>query len=193
MVVCFSGEPAAADDVFAPIRAIGDPAVDLLQPWPYTQQQSFLDESEPKGLHYYWKTEYLAELSDGALEAARDTFAECSLPDAQVGFLQLGGALNERDEGDGAVGNRDARYVAGVNAVWEPDDPNADAHRQWVQDGWARIRPYSTGRTYVNFQGVDEGLDRVRATYGANYERLLEIKERYDPDNLFRVNRNIKR
>ncbi|HEU0248363.1 MAG TPA: FAD-binding oxidoreductase [Gaiellaceae bacterium] len=191
MVVCYSGDLENADDVLAPIRALGDPVVNLLQPWPYTQQQSFLDESEPKGAHYYWKTEHIAELSDGLLEAAHDTFADCSIPEAQVGFLQLAGALNDRAEDDGAVGNRDARYACGVNGMWEPDEPNADAFRQWVRDGWARIRPFSTGRTYVNFQAADEGDERIRASYGANFDRLMEIKQKYDPDNLFRVNRNI--
>ena len=191
MVVCYSGDLERADEALAPIRALGDPAVELLQAWPYAQQQSFLDDSEPKGAHYYWKTENVAELSDGLLEAVRDVFAECSIPDAQVGFLHLAGALNEREEDDGAVGNRDARYACGVNGMWHPDEPNADSYRQWVRDGWARIRPFSTGRTYINFQTTEEGTERVRESYGANFDRLVEIKSKYDPDNLFRVNRNI--
>ena len=192
MVLCYSGDLADTDEVIAPIRAIGDPVVEVLQEWPYTQQQSFLDEGEPKGAHYYWKTEYVSELSDGLLEAVRDVFAECEIPEAQVGFLQLGGTLNERDEDDGAVGNRDARFVMGVNGMWEAGTPSADAFRQWVRDGWARVRPFSTGRTYINFQTAEEDEERVRATYGANWDRLVEVKETYDPDNLFRANRNIR-
>jgi FAD/FMN-containing dehydrogenase len=191
MVVCWSGDLAEADAALAPIRAIGDAAVDLLQPWPYVQQQSFLDEGEPKGAHYYWKTEYVSELSDGLLDAIRDTFANCPVPEAEVGFLHLGGALNDRPEDDGAVGNRDVRYVMGINGMWRPGEPNADAFREWVRRGWERVRPFSLGRTYVNFQSADEDDARVRATYGANYERLVEIKRRYDPGNLFRANRNI--
>ena len=191
MVVCYTGELGEVDDVLAPIRELGDPAAEVLQAWPYVQQQSFLDESEPKGAHYYWKTEYASYLDDGLLAAARGTFAECAIPEAQVGFLHLGGALNERAEDDGVVGNRDAHFACGVNAMWEPDDSGAEGHFEWVRSGWERIRPFSTGRTYVNFQTRDEGDDRVRATYGANYDRLREIKRRYDPDNLFRVNRNI--
>jgi FAD/FMN-containing dehydrogenase len=192
MVVCYSGDLDDAEEVLAPIRALGDPAVDLLQPWPYTQQQSFLDESEPKGAHYYWKTEYVAELSDELLDAIRDVFAECSIPEAQVGFLQLGGAISDRDEDDGAVGNRDARFALGVNGMWEPGEPNVDAFRQWVRDGWARVRPFSTGRTYINFQTADEDEERIRATYGTNFDRLAEIKRALDPDNLFRANRNVR-
>ena len=165
--------------------------VDLLHEQPYTELQSYLDATEPKGAHYYWKTEFLAELSDGVLSTARDLATECPVPEAQIGFLHLGGALNERHWNDGAVGNRDARFAMGVNGMWEPDEPNGDAFRQWIRDAWQQIRPFSTGGNYINFQTADEDEQRVRATYGANYERLLEIKRAYDPGNLFRVNRNI--
>ena len=192
MVVCYSGDLGEADQALAPIRALGDPVVDLLQEWPYTQQQSFLDEAEPKGSHYYWKTDFVAELSDDLLRTTRELFAECPIPGGELGFLHLGGALNERDEDDGAIGNRDAKYVHGVNGMWEPDEPEAELFEQWIRDAWARLRPFSTGRTYINFQSADEGDDRIRATYGVNYERLAEIKQAYDPDNLFRSNRNIR-
>jgi FAD/FMN-containing dehydrogenase len=192
MVVCYSGDLERTDEALAPIRALGDPVVEVLQEWPYSQQQSFLDEGEPKGAHYDMKTEYVAELSDGLLNAVRDVFAECPIPEGQVGFLHVGGALNEHDWDDGAVGNRDARFACGVIGMWEPGEPNADVFRQWVRDGWARVRPFSTGRTYINFQTADEGEERVRATYGANFDRLVEVKEKYDPDNFFRVNKNIR-
>lgn len=192
MVVCYSGDLDKTDEALAPIRALGDPVVEVLQEWPYTQQQSFLDEGEPKGAHYDMKTEYVAELSDGLLDAMRDVFAECPIPEGQVGLLHVGGALNEHDGDDGAVGNRDARFACGVIGMWEPGEPNADAFRQWIRDGWARVRPFSTGRTYINFQGADEGEERTRAAYGANFDRLVEVKSKYDPDNLFRANRNIR-
>jgi FAD/FMN-containing dehydrogenase len=191
MSVCYSGERDDSDEVLAPIRALGDPAVDLLREQPYVELQSYLDAAEPKGQNYYWKTEFAAELSDGLLSAMRDLFAECPIPEAQLGFLHLGGALNEREWDDGAVGNRDARFAWGVNGMWEPDEPNAEAFRQWIRDAWKRIRPYSTGGNYVNFQTADEDRERIRATYGANFDRLVEVKREYDPDNLFRVNRNI--
>lgn len=191
MVVCYSGDLGYVDEVLAPIRALGDPVVDLLSEQPYIQVQSYLDDGEPKGNHYYWKTEYCTDLTDELLSITRDLFAECPIPDAELGFLHLGGALNEHDEDDGVVGNRDARYVLGANGMWEPDEPNADAFRQWIRDAWERQRPFSTGRTYINFQTADEGEERVRATYGANFGRLVEVKTKYDPDNLFRSNRNI--
>jgi hypothetical protein len=166
--------------------------VDLLREQPYAEVQSYLDATEPKGNHYYWKTEYVAELSGDLLSAMRDLFAECPIPDAELGLLHLGGALNEHDGDDGAVGNRDARFVFGVNGMWEPDEPQADTFRQWIRDAWTRLRPFSTGGNYINFQTADEDEERVRATYGANFDGLVEIKKAYDPDNLFRVNRNIR-
>jgi FAD/FMN-containing dehydrogenase len=192
MAVCYSGDPAAADAAIAPIRAVGDPVFDLLQEQPYTQVQSYLDAMEPKGMHYYWKTGYAAELADGLLTAAAELFAGCPIPDGELGILHLAGALNERDEDDGAVGNRDARYVLGVKGMWPPDEPDADAYRGWVRDAWAQLHRFSTGRTYINFQTADEDDARVNATYGANYARLLEIKRKFDPDNVFCSNRNVR-
>ncbi len=189
MSVCYSGDLDATDSVLAPIRALRDPVVDLLQEQPYVEQQSYLDDAEPKGFHYYWKTEFVSELSDDFLSTARDLFAECPIPDGEVGFLQLGGALNERDGDDGAVGNRDARFVFGVNGQWEPDEPDADTFRRWIRAAWTRLRPFSTGN-YINFQTADDDQGPADA-YGKNYERLRRIKAEYDPDNLFRVNRNI--
>jgi hypothetical protein len=191
MAVCYSGDLAEIDEVFAPIRSLADPVVNLLQEQPYTQLQSYLDEGEPKGHHYYWKTEYVAELGDDLLSTLRGLFAGCPIPGAEIGLLHLGGALNEHDEDDGAVGNRDARFAFGVNGMWEPDEPNADTFRQWIRGAWERLRPFSTGRTYINFQTADEDGQRIRATYGTNFDRLVGVKKAYDPDNLFRVNRNI--
>ena len=192
MLVCYSGDLAVTDQVLAPIRSLRNPVVDLLAELPYTQLQSLLDETEPTGMHYYWKTEYLAELSDGFLSALPELYATCPMPLGDLGVLQLGEALEEHDEDDGAVGNRDARYVFGVKGMWEPGETNADGFRQWVRDAWERLRPFSTGRTYINFQSADEGEERVRACYGDNYDRLMDVKGRYDPENLFRSNRNIR-
>jgi FAD/FMN-containing dehydrogenase/alpha-beta hydrolase superfamily lysophospholipase len=192
MSVCFSGDRDAVEPTLAPIRALGDPVIDLLREQPYVELQSYLNETEPKGDHYYWRTEFLAGLSDGLLTTCRETFAESPIPDAEVGLLHIGGALNDREPDDGAVGNRDAHYVFGVLGMWPPDEPRADAFRQWVRDAGERGRPFSTGASYINFQTADEGEDRVRATYGANFDRMAAIKAKYDPDNVFRSNRNVR-
>jgi FAD/FMN-containing dehydrogenase/pimeloyl-ACP methyl ester carboxylesterase len=189
MAVCYSGELDRAEEALAPIRALGDPVFDVVAERPYTEVQSLLDGTEPKGEHYYWKSEYLAELGDGFLEAFRELAADCPIPLAQLGILHPAGALNEREEDDGAVGNRDARYVCGLICGWPPDEPRGIAFRDWVRAGSERLRPFGTGGSYVNFQSADEGEDRIRASYGRNYERLMEIKRAYDPDDVFRWTR----
>jgi FAD/FMN-containing dehydrogenase len=192
MAVCYSGDMGEVDQALAPIRALGDPVFDLLAEQPYTQVQSYLDATEPKGNHYYWKTEFLAELGDDFLSVWRDLAAECPIPDGQVGLLHLGGALGERDEDDGVVGNRDARYACGLIGGWAPGEPGSDGFPGWVRDAWQRIHRFSTGGNYINFQTADEDDERVRATYGTQFERLVEVKTRYDPDNFFRSNRNVR-
>jgi UDP-N-acetylenolpyruvoylglucosamine reductase len=189
--VCYSGPPEQAADALAPIRSLDEPVFDFLREQPYVEVQSQLDGTEPRGMHHYWKTEFLSGLSGDLLSTVRDLFGASELPESEVGILHLGGALNERPEDDGAVGNRDARFVVGVKAMWEAGNPNSAAIQRWVREGWARVRPFSTGRTYINFQGTDEDENRVRGTYGANFERLAEVKTHYDPANLFRSNRNV--
>ena len=191
MVVCFSGAPGGADAALAPLRALPDPVVDLVGPMPYTEVQSYLDDGEPKGHHYYWKNEFVDELTDGLLATTRDLFAECPIPEAEIGFLHLGGAIGDHAGDDGAVGNRDARFVFAITGMWEPGHPGSEGFPAWVRAGWERIRPFSTGGNYVNFQTADEGDARVRATYGPRYDRLARVKQTYDPGNLFRSNRNV--
>ena len=187
MTVCHSGTPEDRAAALAPLRAIADPVFDELRELPYIELQSHLDESEPKGFHYHWRTIYADDLSDDLLVTLADAFAGCPAPHGEVGILQLGGAIGDRDPDDGAVGNRDARFACGVLGMWEPDDAEADVHRRWVRDAGERIVPYSTGATYANFLSADEGADRLRAAYGANFDRLRELKRRYDPDGLFRA------
>lgn len=191
MLVCHSGRDAAKD--LAAVRALGRPIVDLISETPYVAQQSLLDDSpsETKGLHQYWKAEYLSGLSREYL----DTFRRCALtmtsPLSYSVIFHIGGALNERADDDGAVGNRDARFISGFSGVWAPADDHAAEHADWVRRGWESIRPFSTGGNYVNFQLPEDDIARTAAAYGKNFQRLQHVKAGYDPDNLFRVNRNI--
>jgi FAD/FMN-containing dehydrogenase len=192
LLVCYSGDVEQAGAVLEPIRALGGPVVDLLAEQPYIQVQSYLDDTEPKGQHYYWRTDYLTELGDGLLDAVRGCFADCPLPEAEIGFLHLAGALNEHTDDDGAVGNRDVKYAMGCNGMWEPGNPNAGSYRNWIRGAGERLRPFTAGRTYINFQTADEDQERIRTTYGDNFGRLAALKAKYDPGNLFRSNRNIR-
>ncbi|MGH2839347.1 MAG: FAD-binding oxidoreductase [Solirubrobacteraceae bacterium] len=192
MAVCYSGDLDGADAALAPLRALGDPVLDLIERQPYAQVQSNLDAFEPAGEHYYWKTEFTAELSDELTSIVTELAADCPIPEAQVGFLHLAGAMNERPTDDGAVGNRDARFAVGVLGMWSPDEPDAERYAAWVRGAHERIRPFSTGAGYINFQAADEGEERIAATYGENLDRLAEIKATYDPENVLRCNRNVR-
>lgn len=188
MVACYTGDDP--DRALAPIRQLPDPVVSTIGEMPYTGLQSMLNANEPKGPHRYWKTEFLPELADGFLEAFQDGALQVTTPISQSVIFHLGGALNERAQEEGAVGNRDARYIAGFAGTWPPDAP-AGPHIDWVRNSWEAIRPYSTGGNYVNFQVADDDDQRLQAAYGENYRRLREVKARSDPENFFRVNRNI--
>ena len=189
LVVCHSGADPETD--LAPVRALGDPIVDLVTEKPYAEQQSMSDGMEPTGNHHYWKTEYLGGLSAEFLDTFRDSALKVTSPLSDSIVIHLAGALNERAHDDGAVGNRDARYMAAFAGQWPADVPD-DEHVAWVRKAWTSVRPFSTGGNYLNFQTADEDLERLRATYGANFDRLVEVKEKYDPENVFRSNRNIR-
>ena len=186
--VCHSGANAEAD--LAAVRALGNPIVDLTGPKPYAAVQSMLNVMEPKWLHRYWKAEFLPGLSSEFLDAFRSSALRVTSPLSQSIIFHVGGALNDHEDDDGAVGNRDAHYIGGFAATWPPGAP-ADPHVAWARNGWERIRPFSTGGNYVNFQLAEDDTARTAAAYGSNYQRLQRVKATYDPDNLFRVNRNI--
>jgi FAD/FMN-containing dehydrogenase len=189
LLVCHSGRDAEGD--LAPVRALRDPIADLVTHKPYTEQQSMLDAMEPKGHHYCWKTEYLAGLTNEFLETFRDSALKVTSALSESIVIHLAGELNERADDDGAVGNRDARYMTAFAGQWPAGAPD-DEHVAWVRRSWKSIRPHSTGGNYLNFQTADEDEERVRATYGPNFDRLVEAKQTYDPENLFRRNRNIR-
>ena len=189
IVICHTGANAAAD--LAPIVGIADPIANLVTEKPYAAQQSMLDATQPKGPHYYWKTEYIPGLSDGFVDAFKTNALNVTSPMSQSIIFQLDGALNERPGDDGAVGNRDAAFVTGFAACWPPPDERSAEHMAWARESWSAIRPFSTGGNYVNFQVFDDDASRTADAYGANYERLRRIKAAYDPHNLFRVNRNV--
>ena len=186
-IVCHTGAAERREAAIAPLRALGDPVIDTLREQPYTEQQSLMDGTEPKGAHYHWRSGYVALVTDALLTEMQDVFASCPMPHGQVGLLHLGGAIGDREPDDGAVGNRDARFAYGALGKWEPADPAAADHRRWVRDAGERLRAHSTGSSYVNFQTEDEGPEHLRASYGANFDRLAALKRRYDPDGLFRA------
>jgi FAD/FMN-containing dehydrogenase len=191
IVACHTGDPAQALKDLAPIKGLGHPIADLIVPKTYVEQQSMLDATQPKGANYYWKTEFVAELPDDFLPVFADIGSAIESPMSQMMMFHLEGAVNEHAEDDGAVGNRDATYVTGAAGAWPAGNLDGDKYQAWVRQSWEKISPFSTGGNYINFQTIDDDTSRIESSYRANYERLQKVKARYDPGNLFRVNRNL--
>jgi FAD/FMN-containing dehydrogenase len=190
IVACHSGSVADGEAAVAPIKAFGTPVGDVLQRRPYTVQQALLDATQPKGRRYYWKSEYLPGLSPELADAVLGHAGRLPSPHSAVILFPVDGALNRLPADHSPVGNRDARVVLNITAAW--DDPADDGRCiAWARETWQDLRRFSTGGTYINFQTEDEGEDRLRAAYGDNYERLAEVKAKWDPDNLFRMNKNV--
>ena len=190
ILACYSGDPAEGEKVVAPIKAFGKPLGDALIRRPYAQMQSLLDATQPKGRRSYWKSEYLPGIEPALCEKVIEHAGRIQSPHSSVILFQMDGALNRLDANHSAVGNRDARYLLNIAGSWE--SPADDVKNTvWARDAWNDMKSYSTGGNYINFLTEDEGPERVRAALGASLTRLAEIKGKWDPENVFRTNRNV--
>lgn len=192
IIVCYVGDVEAGQRVVQPLRDFGSPIVDAIKPKPFSAHNSSLDAGQPTGMYYYWKSEYSTEIADGAIENLVDFAAKMTSPQTRLAVFHLGGTIQSHDEQDMAASHRNAKYIIAINTGWaNPQD--TDEQVQWTRDLWTAIRPFSSGGVYVNFLSDDDGEDRVRAAYGpAKFERLVQLKSKYDPQNLFQTNKNIK-
>lgn len=184
------GDPAAGERAVAPLRTLATPVIDTIAPKPMIEHQAVLEGANPVGHRYYWKSSPLGNLSDeviGLLDAHLHTV---SSPHSLLGFFQLGGAV-ARNEALGDFPNRDAKFLINYAVHWIAPDED-DVHRAWTRNAMAQIEPHTLGGGYVNFL-TDRGTDAVRAAYGeARFNRLVTLKDRLDPDNVFRHNQNIR-
>jgi FAD/FMN-containing dehydrogenase len=190
IAACYIGSAEAAEKVVRPLKEFGSPIADMIQPMPYVRLQSMFDGSVPPGRFYYSKGEILRELSDGAIDALVDGLKQVSSPYSSVLVVQLGGAIKRFGKDGTALKLRVSPYNLVIQPAWS--DP-AESERQirWADELWKAMQPFSSGGVYVNDLG-NEGEERVRAAYGANYERLVALKNKYDPANLSRFNQNIR-
>jgi FAD/FMN-containing dehydrogenase len=190
VVWCYTGDPADAAEALAPVREM-EPAFDGVGEAPYPGLQSAFDGLYPRGHQWYWRGDFFRTIPDSAVEA-HARFAE-ELPSMQstMHLYPIDGAVNRVGSGDTAWAYRDSTFSQVIVGV-DPDPAMASALKRWTVEYWDATHPYSAGGAYVNFMMEDEGQDRVRATYGDNYQRLAEVKGVYDPQNLFRVNHNIR-
>jgi FAD/FMN-containing dehydrogenase len=176
----------------AKLKAFGSPVHDAVGPIPYVGQQSLLDELLPVGVHNYWKAEYVDGLSDGVIAATCEAYARVPSPRSIVLFIPVNGAASRVPADATAFPHRDPKLIGvGIYSVWS-EPAEADANVAWTRETWDALQPYSTGGVYVNDVADDEGEDRSRAAYGENYDRLAKIKAEYDPDNVFRLNANVR-
>ena len=189
MVWCYLGDPADAGDALAGVRDM-EPAFDGIGEAPYVGLQSAFDGLYPRGLQWYWRGDFFRTVPDAAVEAHARFAEELPTMHSTMHLYPIDGAVNKVGAGDTAWAYRDVTFSQVIVGV-DPDPANAPALKRWAVDYWEATHPYSAGAAYANFMMDDEGQERVRATYGTNYDRLAEIKAIYDPDNVFRVNQNI--
>jgi len=190
VVWCYTGPPEEADAIFAPIAEFGPPALHGVQPMPWPVLQSAFDGLYPPGHQWYWKADWIDELSDEAIE--RHVRHGAALPTMQstMHLYPIDGAAGDPAPDATAFRYRGSRYGMVIVGV-DPDPGLKPELVSWARAYWEAVHPYTAGGAYVNMMMHDEGEDRVRASYGDNYDRLLAAKRRYDPDNRFRVNQNI--
>jgi hypothetical protein len=190
IVWCYTGPAKSAESIFKPIRAVKTPALDLVGPMPHPVLQGMFDALYPPGMQWYWKADFVRELSDEAIAQHTKYAAQLPTMHSTMHLYPIDGRAGRIKKNATPWFYRDAKWAQVMVGV-DPDPGNREKISAWAKDYWNALHPHSAGGAYVNFM-MDEGDDRIRATYGKNYDRLAKIKKRYDPTNLFRVNQNIK-
>jgi FAD/FMN-containing dehydrogenase len=191
VAAAYSGSVEDGEPVVQPLRELGESLIDMSGPWPWLGLQSGFDELFPKGGLYYWKSRSLTELSGAAIDEIADFAARRPTPLTDIVLWHQGGAMSRVDEAATAYGGRDAPFLVTAEVNWT-DPAQSDEAIAYGREFWDAMDKYSTGGLYLNFPGFGEEKEElVKAGYGANYERLTELKAKYDPANLFRMNLNI--
>jgi FAD/FMN-containing dehydrogenase len=188
---CYSGPLKGAEKLFKPIRAFKKPALDLVGPIPHPVWNSMFDALYPPGQNWYWKADFVKELSDEAI--ALHVKHGSALPTWQstMHLYPIDGVASKVKPNATAWGHRDARYAEVIVGV-DADPKNREVMTKWARDYWSALHPHNMPGAYVNFMMADEGDERIKATYRGNYKKLVAVKKKYDRENLFRVNQNIK-
>jgi FAD/FMN-containing dehydrogenase len=192
VAVCYSGDMETGQQVLAPLRQFGMPVADQIAPIPYIQMQNMFIDAFPYGHQNYWKSSFLNDLRPDAIDVLIQGIKDCPSPQSSILIEHLSGAVLGVDNQATAFSHR-MRTNFSALGVWKDAAENT-THMSWVREVWNKVQPFSSGGVYVNYLGgaVDEGSDRIREAYGPEkYARLLALKQKYDPTNLFRGNQNI--
>jgi FAD/FMN-containing dehydrogenase len=192
VVLCHIGTPEAAQEELEPLLTFGSPLDVPVGPMPYTVVNTLIDAGFPKGALNYWKSAFLSELSDEAIDTMVERFAECPSPMTAMIFEHFHGAVTRVPVDAMAVPHREPGLNLVIPSIWA-DPATTDENIAWTRETFEAMRPFVTQRQYVNYQAADEsGEDQVRTAFGPNYDRLVEVKTKYDPENLFHLNQNIR-
>jgi FAD/FMN-containing dehydrogenase len=192
LIVCYAGPPEEGEEVIGPLREFGPPEVDLVQPMPYTVVQTLIDPANPPGRRNYWKAENMNEMSDEAIDTLVDQAAWITSPFSVILIEPKGRAISQVGEDETAIGGRDAAHTLYAFSIWENPSED-DAHIAWARELMEAMEAFTTPGVSLNFTS-DQGQERVKDFFGRDgkYERLVGLKNKYDPTNLFRLNQNIR-
>jgi len=189
LVACWTGPPSEAEKALAPLRGAADVVAAHVGPMPYPALNSAFDGLVPPGLQHYWKAVFAKELSDGAIGAHLEHGPKVPVVNSTTHIYPINGAVHDVAPDATAFGHRDAKYAMVIAGMW-PDPTQNEANVRWVRDYYKALAPHAEEGGYINFAAGDD-MNRVRANFGRNYDRLCEAKTKYDPENVFRHNQNI--
>jgi FAD/FMN-containing dehydrogenase len=189
MAACHCGDPMSAEADLKPLREFGPPVTDLVQPMPYPVINTLSDGGYPRGAFNYWKSAFLSELSDASAEIMVDAMRRCPSPMSGLGIVPYLGAVARVEATATAFAHRAPGYSLLIVSQWT-DPRDTEQNIAWARETFAALRPHMTGRSYVNNLTAEDGR-KVHEVWGPNYRRLVTVKRRYDPDNVFRLNHNI--
>ena len=190
LAVCYAGDPAEGEKLIAPLRTFGTPIGEHFGVQPYTAWQQAFDPLLAPGARNYWKSHNFSSLSDGVIDAIIEYAGKLPSPHSEIFIGTVGGQTTRVAPDAMAYSSRDANYVMNVHGRWETAAEDA-AGIAWAREFFAKSKPFASAGAYINFLTQDE-TDRVEFAYGVGYKRLVEIKNKYDPANFFRMNQNIK-
>jgi FAD/FMN-containing dehydrogenase len=190
MALCHTGPPDKAEEDIAPIRDFGEPVLAELGPIPYPVMNTLIDANFPKGAFNYWKSSFAKGLDDGLFDAAVERFASAPSPMSVILFEHFHGAVTRVGVTDTAVPHREEGYNVLIPNVWM-DPADTERNIAWTRETHGAFRPFLSERRWLNYFSDDDADDAIRGMYGPNYERLAQLKARYDPENVFHMNHNI--
>jgi FAD/FMN-containing dehydrogenase len=191
IVAVWAGAQAEGERVLAPLRQFGPPVADLIRPMAYTEVQSMLDHAVPVGDRYYWKSNFVSELTPSLAEVLTAGAGKMASPLSMILLFEIKGAIQRQPKDAMAFDHRDVNFELSIIARWT-DSVADDANLRWAREVWSTAQPFVSPAVYANHMTGDEGQDRVRAAYGAGkFEKLAALKTKYDPGNFFRLNHNI--